>query len=111
MDVSEFIDDMHDYYEVPNAEEIFNLVDSGISIEEACNIYNLTDEDINIIYLILAKKCYAEERYISGDSYFKVVEKSPNKTDFVKWLLNEVRKNKKFYKNRVEVIQRQYTIN
>lgn len=111
MNVKEFINDMHDYYDVPNAEQILDLVKSGVRIEEACHMYDLTDEDISIVYLILAKKCYAKEMYISGDSYCKVVEKLPNKTDFVKSLLNEVRRNKKFYKNRVEVFQKQYKIN
>lgn len=110
MSTFEFVDDMGDNYGVPNVDEIFKLVESGISIKDACEMYELNEEDINIVFLIFAKNYYSEEKYGMGDKCFKTVEKSKNKTNFVKKLLNEVRKNKNFYKNRVEVVEKRLTL-
>lgn len=84
-----------------NFKEIETLIVSGMSITDACLKFNLNEEQINIVKLIFARKCYSNEDYITGDNIIKHVERSKNKTSLVIQLINEIRKNKKFYKNRV----------
>ena len=56
-----------------------------------------------IIYLsllLIARKYYADGIYETGDSYFKKLEKSDNKSKKVINKMEEVRRNKKFYVHR-----------
>ena len=62
----------------------------------------LNDEQKAIATLVLARESYAQENYTMGDQYLKKVEKSKNKTKFVTSLFEEIQKNKRFYKNRVD---------
>lgn len=102
MTESEFDNDLYNYYGIKKIEEIAHLVSSGISLDTVCDTFKLTDEEKNIVYLIFAREFYSKEIYILGDKYIKLVEKTKDKTEFVKTLLEEVKKNKKFYKNKVE---------
>ena len=88
-------------------EKAYYLQSQNISFEEASKIMNLTTEDILIVKLIYARDYYAEEMYLLGDYLLKEVEKHPDKTYKVTVFLNEVRTNKKFYKNRKEKYTRQ----
>lgn len=84
-------------------EELANYLQTeNISFEEARQRYNLTEEQILLIKLIYARNYYIEEMYLLGDCLLKEVEGSKNKTSKVIKLLNEIRTNKKFYKNRRE---------
>lgn len=97
-----FENDIDDYYGIEQVEQIAELVSSGMTIDEACLNMNLDDEQKSIVALIFARVCYAQENYAIGDQYLKKVEKTKKKSEFVKSLFEEVRKTKKFYKNRVE---------
>ena len=102
MPISDFEDDLDNYYGIEQVEQIAELVTSGVSMNDACLSFDLSDEQKSIVALIFAKECYAQKNYIIGDRYLKKVERTKNKSKFVKSLFEEVRKNKRFYKNRVE---------
>lgn len=72
----------------------------NIVLDEAIKKFKLTSEDLLIIKLIYARSYYAEEMYLLGDIQVQEVEKHKDKTSRVLKLLNEVRTNKQFYKNR-----------
>ena len=84
-------------YNVNNLEEIITLYNNHVSLDEACERYNLTDEEKDIVYLVVAKEYYHEGLEKLGDKYLKLVEKSSNKSKYVNYLINEIKKNKKFY--------------
>ena len=71
-----------------------------MTFEEAKEKYGLSDEKINVIKLNLARYYFANKRDEIGEKLLKEVEKSQDKTNTVKNLFEEVRNNKKFYKNR-----------
>ena len=98
MSEQDFIQD--ETYGITNFSEIYSLVFSGMSISDACIQFNLTEEQINIVKLIFARIYYANEDYITGDIIINNVERSNRKTPFIIKLINELRTNKRFYKNR-----------
>ncbi len=102
MTESDFNSDMEEYYGIDNIIEIAGLIATGISLEEACQMYKLNDEQKSIVSLIMAREHYYQGNYIIGDKYLKQIEKTKNKSKFILSLLDEIRKNKKFYINRVE---------
>ena len=61
---------------------------------------NLSLYQRNIVAIILAKEYYQNEDYNIGDMYLKLVEGTKGKSSETRSLLNEVRKNKRFYKYR-----------
>lgn len=96
-----FMEEKDKYYGIKNFEEIAYLVfHDGIDINTACLIFFLRDEQINIVKLIFAREYYSQKNYEFGDKLLKIVENSDKKTAFVINLLDEIRKNKKFYCNR-----------
>lgn len=102
MTTDDFGNDVDNYYGIEQIEKVAKLVSTGMTIDDACLSLGLDDEQKNIISLIFAKECYAQENYTIGDHYLKKVERTKNKTKFVISLFEEIRRNKKFYKNRVD---------
>lgn len=102
MTTDNFGNDTENYYGIENINEFAELISSGINIDDACATLGLNDEQKAIATLILARESYAQENYTMGDQYLKKVERSKNKTKFVTSLFEEVRKNKRFYRNRVD---------
>lgn len=89
------------YYGIENIEEIINhILNSNSDIRTVCNSLGMTEEQTNILILLFARDFYSEGYYCKGDYYLKLVEKTKNKTKNVNKLLEEIRKNKKFYINR-----------
>lgn len=102
MTTDNFGNDTENYYGIENINEFAELISSGINIDDACATLGLNDEQKAIATLILARESYAQENYTMGDQYLKKVERSKKKTKFVTSLFEEVRKNKRFYRNRVD---------
>lgn len=102
MTTDDFGNDTENYYGIENINELAELISSGINIDDVCTTLGLNDEQKAIATLILARESYAQENYTMGDQYLKKVERSKNKTKFVTSLFEEVRKNKRFYRNRVD---------
>ncbi len=102
MSTEDFSNDTENYYGIESMHELAELILSGMNIDEACASLELNDEQKAIATLVLARECYLQENYTIGDQYLKKVEKTKNKTKFVISLFEEVRKNKRFYRNRAD---------
>ncbi len=101
MDLKDFENDIQNYYGIENFDKITSyILETGLDVETACHELNMQDEEIEIIRLIYARKFYSQGNYKKGDQFLKVVEESKNKTKFTINLLEEIRKNKKFYIHR-----------
>lgn len=110
MEESEFENDLNNYYGIEEVDKVRKLLSTGMKLEEIYALLKLDNEKQSIILLILARDYYARENYTLGDKYLKKVERTKNKSKFVKDLFNEVRKNKKFYKNRVNNEEKQLVL-
>jgi len=101
MDVSEFTNDVNNYYNINDIEEItYFITETGLDVENACKFLGMSSEQIDTINLIYAREYYSYGNYEMGDKFLKTVEKSKNKTEFTNNLFAEVRANKRFYVNR-----------
>lgn len=100
MSIENFGNDIDNYYGIENMPEFAQLIISGINIDDACVTLGLNDEQKSIATLILAREYYLQENYTIGDQYLKKVEKTKNKTKLVISLFEEIRRNKRFYRNR-----------
>ena len=100
VDEDEFKSSADDYYGITNMAEVSDLVFQGMSISDVCKKMNYDTEKENIILLIFAREYYIQQNYELGDKCLKRVEKSPNKTPYIKKLYSETMKNKKLYKNK-----------
>ena len=85
------------------SDVLFLIYEENYTIEDACKHFNLNENNINLVKLACVITEYKNSNYIKGDLILKSVERSKDKTKFVKELFNEVRKNKMFYKNRQEL--------
>lgn len=102
MTTDDFGNDTENYYGIENIHELAELIVSGMDIDDACITLGLDDEQKAIATLVLARESYAQENYAIGDKYLKKVERAKSKTKFVTSLFEEVRRNKRFYRNRVD---------
>lgn len=101
MKIEEFESDSNNNYGINNFDEITAyIMESGLDVESACHELEIPDEQIDIIRLVYAKEFYSQGNFEKGDQFLKVVEQSQNKTKLTIKLLDEIRKNKKFYMNR-----------
>ena len=101
MRTEEFENDIENYYGIENFEKITSYIsESGLDVESACEQLEMNEEQIDTILLIYAREYYAQGNYDKGDQFLKSVEKSESKTKFTAKLLDEIRKNKRFYINR-----------
>ena len=102
MNEDSFKNDLQENYGIKNLDEINAYIfENNLDVETACRELGVPSEQVNIIRLIFAKKYYSQGNYSMGDIFVRTVEKSKNKTPFTLRLLDEVRRNKKFYINRV----------
>lgn len=116
MTTTDFENDIDEYYGIEEVEQVAELISSGMTIDDACLNVGLDEERKNIVSLIFARECYFKENYSLGDQYMKKVERTKNKSNFVKTLFEEVRKYKHFYKDRIKgnhktLMLNQHTIN
>lgn len=102
MSLEDFSNDLKNYYGIENIYELTELIATGMNIDDACITLELNDEQKAIATLVLARESYTQEKYAMGDKYLKKIEKTKNKSKFVISLFEKVRKNKRFYKNRVD---------
>lgn len=102
MKVEDFQDDLDDNFGIKNIQTIADYIRvENLSIEEGCRKFRLTEDRILLVKLIYARDYYTEENYVSGDRLLVEVERSRHKTNRVIKMLNEIRRNKMFYKNRI----------
>ena len=88
------------------AEEIAYYIKSeNLSIDYARKYLGIIPSQILLIKLIYARDYFIEGLDELGNRLLKEVEKSKDKTDEVNRFLNEIRRDKKFYKNRDNTIK------
>ncbi len=110
MSISKFKDNVNNYYGI-EVDQVVDLLSSGMTIDDACLNLGMDDNKKNIVTLIFAREFYVQEDYKMGDLCIKKVEKSKNKSEFVNSLLVEIKKDKKFYKNRAKEGQKRLVLN
>lgn len=100
MALEEFEIGNDDNYGIENFEEIADfIIESGVDVESACLQLLMNSEKVNKIRLLFAREYYSSGNFEKGDQFLKEVEKSQNKTEEVIRILEEIRKNKRFYSN------------
>lgn len=116
VDISTFDDS--DYYGIDNFplidDYIMEMMNEGKSLEEACFSLNIGLQEINIIYLIYARRHYLAGLLHEGDALFLTVEKRKNKTKKVIDIMNEIRARRKFYQYsniKAQDDEKAYTLN
>ena len=93
--------DVSQFYGIDNFDEINTFImSSGLDVESACIQLGMSSEQIDIVKLIYAREFYLGGLFQHGDIFLNSVEKSKNKTKYVIKLLNDIRKNRRFYQNR-----------
>ena len=103
MNIDEFSNDrVSDNYGIENIEEIATLISKGVTLDEICMKMQLSEEQKSIILLIYAREYYIQSNYKVGDRYLKEAEKIRSNSKYVKSLIEEIRKNKNFYKYKVD---------
>ena len=100
MKIEEFFEKDENFGVVRFNEMLEYQAVNEVSFEEACEQLGFTYEEYLLSMLVLAKNAFQNKQDELGEKYLRVVEKSGNKSDAVKEKFDEVRKNKKFYKNR-----------
>lgn len=76
--------------------------EDGFSLEEAITRMGLDLDLADTARLIYARDCYYLERYDEGDFYLRKVANRKKKGSAVMKLMEEVRTDKRFYKNRLD---------
>ena len=102
MRVSDFTyDDVNYYYGIDNFKEINDYIAmNGLDVETACRELGMNTNQISIVMLIYAREFYSMGDFEKGDGFILRVEKSQNKTSKVIEIMNEIKRNKKFYQHR-----------
>ena len=73
---------------------------NNISIEEAGKKAGLSNEQRDVLKLIIARDLYKQGMIEEGNKFLNTVDGTKNKSPLVRYFLNEVREKKKFYQFR-----------
>ena len=91
-------------YDFSKEEELaYYITSENMTLINAKEKLNLTDEQILLIKLIYARDCYSEEDYSQGDNLVKEVANNKNNSLVVVSLLTKVRRNRNSYKNLIDI--------
>jgi len=100
---TDFSESSLDMLDTTNLKDILYLIyEEKYTIENACMTFNLTEEEINLVKLLIAKEEYRNKNDFKADKLMKQVERSKYKNAEVKNLFKEIIQNKLFYRNRPE---------
>ena len=98
VDINEFENVEETDSKIEKLEDIVKLVlEQNISIDEACNQFQMDEEEILIIKLEFARLSYMKGDTIIGDQILKIVEQSEGKSNAVLGLLDDIRRNRNLY--------------
>ncbi len=93
--------DVNNFYQMTNMEKIASsMIETGMDLEKVAQEFQLTEEQKDLTKLIYAREYYIQGNFLEGDKYLASVEKNKEKTKKVRMILNEIKKNRKFYQNR-----------
>lgn len=82
------------------------ILNGGESLEAATKKLALSNEQVQLIKLILARNCYIEGQYIEGDKILHCVESRIENTEEVKNYIQEVKKYKQLYQDSETKVKR-----
>jgi len=98
VDLREFEKSDEEDITIRNLQNISKLVfEENLSIDEACNQFQMDEEEILIIKLEFARLSYMKGDTIIGDQILKIVEQSEGKSKVVLGLLDDIRRNRNLY--------------
>ena len=75
-----------------------------MTMEEAFTGFNLTNEEKDMVKLIMAREYYEEGNFKDGNMYLNSVAETPGKTERVMKAMEDIRSKREFYQYRDEVI-------
>ncbi len=81
---------------IPNSNEIIELINNGVSIEDVTRKFNLSNETILYLYLLIAEYYYSYEMYVKGDAFIIKVLNN-NKDNNINIAIKEVLANRLLY--------------
>lgn len=99
---------LSDFYEIEefnigriNLDQIDEyLLLHRIDLTELCRLINLSREETMLVYLEYAKRYYMQGDMTLGDRFLDEVDECNDKTDYVKYVIQELKSKRKFYKHR-----------
>lgn len=101
MKENDFQNDLDDNYGITYFDELNTLItETYHDVDSACEALNIQEEQKNKIKLLYAKLYYSYGEYEIGDSFILDVEKTKNKSKFIKQQIEIIKNSKKFYINR-----------
>ena len=104
VDLSDFNPDDSSFgRQLPFLSDLIELVKNGeFDFDESLEKLGLSEIDKNYARLVYARDCYFVGSMDIGNRYLEMVERSSDKNSDIIKLLDEVRKNKRFYQNRLD---------
>ena len=94
-------DDINNNYSIDHFDEIHSLIlESNKDVETACKDLGFSEEKINTIKLLYAREFYMQGNLEQGDLFLKSVEKRKDKSKEMNKIIEEIKRNRKFYQNR-----------
>jgi len=86
------------------------LNESKLDVESACKNLGYSTEQTHLILLDLAQQYYAQEDFNKGDEFYKVVEKSSDKSKMILQYMMNIKKDKFMYKHRLDKSDKQLSL-
>lgn len=84
-------------------DEVANLIsEQNMDLEDSINTLNLEAEYANMVKLFYIRDCYYLGLFSEGDKYLRKAERVKNKSGQFKMLLEEIKRNRLFYKNKFD---------
>lgn len=99
---------LSDFYEIEefnidgiNLDKIDEyLIEHKVDLTELCKLISLSREDTMLLYLEYAKRYYMQGDIVSGDRFLNEVDECNDKTDYIKYVIQELKSKRMFYQHR-----------
>lgn len=102
----EFRMNERDNYGIKGVEKIKEYAAKHhMTMEEAFTGFNLTNEEKDMVKLIMAREYYEEGNFKDGNMYLNSVAETPGKTERVMKAMEDIRSKREFYQFRDEVVE------
>lgn len=76
------------------------LLEHKLDLTELCELISLSREETMLVYLEYAKRYYMQGDMNLGDRFLNEVDECNDKTDYVKYVVEEIKSKRKFYQHR-----------
>ena len=107
----QFCEEEFEYLDYDSEFETFNnyVISNNMTIEDTCKKLDLSEEEKYIIILKYAKYYYLMGEDEKGDIFFKEAINMKDKSKTIKDIIDEIDKNRKFYKYRNDSYSKKLT--